>query len=775
MKTNKHKHKDKHNRLKLLLCVLGIGLIPPLALADVLEEIVVTAQKQEEPLQEVPVSVSALSGDQIDNLGFSDLTDITMQIPSLQLNSWSPQLTIFNLRGVSQNNFVDNLEAPIAVYHDEAYIASINALSGPIFDLERVEVLRGPQGTLFGRNATGGLIHYISRGATETELNGYAEFATGSFNRTSLQGAVGGSLTPTVRWRLAGRTETADGYIEPDTSIPPVDSRAIGGTDNLALRGTLEVDFSEAFKGVFLLKINEDSDVPTGGYVFENCEFDADELCPIDKSGRAIVLPGVVSGDPHKHQNDTRGHLTRDITNFTVKLTRAYASGIELKSITNFMNMSKSYLEDGDAFPAPIVVFGQEADFSQLSEEIQLSGGSDKFRWLAGMYYMDYQFDGKGLTVGAPNIGLSAQLYGAGIIANPVIGPNALADDANPFDGRSDRTTDLGVTNFSLFGQFRYTLTDTSFLSAGLRWSDDAKNIDWRAFFTSDQQEDPILYAATESSGLSEGDTVLNRFTDDEISYTDYALHLSYKQDVSDQTMFFASFDRGIKGGNWTLSSAVSPDRFQHDEEVLEAIELGVKSDVSDKVRLNATFYNYDYQGYQNFVAIPPGAELGSPNPQIGNSNVTASGLEVELFIKPADDWDVIIGAASSSSEVDSIDAGSAPILGASLPNNPAFSFNYLVRYGVGIRENEFFAQLSGAFYGDQYLEVTNGPGTEQDAYNLSNLSIGYKAGRYSAWLWVKNLFDETYKAYSLDLGALGATTYYGPPMTTGVTVNLKF
>ena len=129
MKTNKHKHNN--NRLKLLLCVLGIGLIPPLALADVLEEIVVTAQKQEEPLQEVPVSVSALSGDQIDNLGFSDLTDITMQIPSLQLNSWSPQLTIFNLRGVSQNNFVDNLEAPIAVYHDEAYIASINALSGP--------------------------------------------------------------------------------------------------------------------------------------------------------------------------------------------------------------------------------------------------------------------------------------------------------------------------------------------------------------------------------------------------------------------------------------------------------------------------------------------------------------------------------------------------------------------------------------------------------------------------------------------------------------------
>lgn len=123
--------------------------------ANVLEEVIVTAQKREQNLQDVGVSVSAFSGDQLKALGITNTTEITQQIPGLQLNAWSPQLTIFNLRGVSQSNFMDNLEAPIAVFVDDAYVGSMNAINGQLFDVERVEVLRGPQGTLFGRNATG--------------------------------------------------------------------------------------------------------------------------------------------------------------------------------------------------------------------------------------------------------------------------------------------------------------------------------------------------------------------------------------------------------------------------------------------------------------------------------------------------------------------------------------------------------------------------------------------------------------------------------------------
>ena len=158
----------------ILFAALAFGLVgaPSVSYSQIFEEIIVTAQKREESIQDVPIAISAMTGDQVDALGFTDFTEIVQQIPALQLNAWSPNLTIFNIRGVSQNNFQDHLEAPVAVYMDDAYMGTMNGISGQMFDMKRIEVLRGPQGTLFGRNATGGLVHYISQDASEEETNG---------------------------------------------------------------------------------------------------------------------------------------------------------------------------------------------------------------------------------------------------------------------------------------------------------------------------------------------------------------------------------------------------------------------------------------------------------------------------------------------------------------------------------------------------------------------------------------------------------------------------
>ena len=752
---------------KLATAIIAVSVAAPATHAAVIEEIVVTATKRQESIQEVPVSVSALSGEQISELGLSDLQDITQQIPAFQVSAWSPQLTIFNLRGVSQNNFVDNLEAPIAVYQDESYIASLNAVSGQLFDLERVEVLRGPQGTLFGRNATGGLVHYISRGADEDEANGYVEAKAGSFDRRSVEGAFGGALSDKVRGRLAFRWEEADGYIEPDESIPPVSDRAIGGADGFALRGSLQADFTDTLEGEFIVKYAKDDDVPTGGYVFENCAFDASSFCPVDINGRAVTLPGVVSGDVHTHQNDTEGFLNRDTINVTAKFTKSFGDTTELVSISNYYNVDKEYLEDGDAFPAPIVVFAQDADIDQFSQELRLAGSTEKFDWQVGGYYLDYQFDGDAFTGGAPNIGLSFDLFGAGIISAPTV------FDDNPFDGLAEREIDLSVQNYSIFGQIDYHLTDKTTLTGGLRWSDDRKEIDFVAFFTSEQQLTPIPYAATESNENFNAATILNQFTDDTIDYEDVAVRLSVQHQFSDEVLGFVSYNRGIKGGNWTVAAAVAPDSFEHDEEVLNAFEVGVKADLSPTVRVNATAYYYDYQDYQNFVAIPP--DSISPNPQVGNSDVTAFGAEFELFWVPTDNLDILLGVALNDSEVDVVDAGDSPILNAELPNAPGFSGNYLIRYALPLSTSQLIFQFDGAYYGDQFLEVTNGPGTEQGSYNVSNASITWQNDNWSVTAWGKNVFDETYRVYSLDLGALGATTFYAPPITGGATVRFQF
>ncbi|MFZ8964357.1 MAG: TonB-dependent receptor, partial [Steroidobacteraceae bacterium] len=489
--------------------------------------------------------------------------------------------------------------------------------------------------------------------------------------------------------------------------------------------------------------------------------------CPVDESGRAITLPGVVSGDVHLHQNDTRGFLDRDVMSLTARFDKQLENGREFTSITNYMDVDKTYLEDGDAFPAPIVVFGQAAKIKQFTQELRLSGSSEQLNWQVGAYYMDFQFDGQAFTAGAPVIGLSFDLQAAGIIDAPVVG------DGNPFDGRSDRITDLTVKNMSLFGQVDYNLSDSLTLTAGLRWSDDAKDVDWTAYFSSDQNPTPIVYAATANNALAGASTILNVFNDDAINYDDFAARLSLKKQFNDSTQGFIAWNRGIKGGNWTLASAVSPDRFTHKEEVLNSYEIGVKSDLSESVRLNATVYYYDYKNYQNFVAIPP--DSVSPNPQVGNSDVKAVGGEVELFLKPADRWDIGLGLTFENSEVDEVNAGSAPIRNAELPNAPNFSANYLLRYAQPVGDSELVFVFDGAYYDDQFLEVTNGPGTLQEAYNVSNVKLTWRSGNWAVSAWSKNVFDETYKAYSLDLGILGATTFYAPPRTSGVTLEVNF
>ncbi|MEM5550183.1 TonB-dependent receptor [Pseudoalteromonas neustonica] len=770
----------KRNKLSVTIAMaLATTAITPLYAAEeanspeeisknrsAVEVIQVTATKRSESIQTVPVSVSALSGGQLDALGISDTTEITQQIPGFQVNAFSPQLTIFNLRGISQNSFVDNLEAPIAVYQDESYISSMNAISGQMFDIERVEVLRGPQGTLFGRNATGGLVHYLSAGATEDYTNGYIELGLGSFNRQILEGAIGGELADNVRGRFAFRHETADGYIKADTSIASVDPRAIGGADGYGMRATIEVDFSDTLMGTFIIKHSKDNDVPTGGYAFENCPLNADGFCDVDIHGRAIVTGGVASGDVYKHQNDTRGFLNREVNSYTAKLVKSF-DDVELVSITNHMSMDKSYLEDSDAFPDPIVVFGQDAEISQFSQEFRLSHDTGALKWQLGAFYMDFELDGTTTTLGAPNIDLSFSLADAGLISKPVVG------DDNPFDGFSSRPFVESVENSSIFGQIDYNLTEQTTLTAGLRYSKDEKDINWTAFFTSDDQIAPILYGATaNNTDVNEAD-VLNYFTEDSISYSDYAGRLSLSHQFNKDVMGFVSWNRGIKGGNWTLSSGVSPDRFVHDPETLNSYEAGVKASITDSTRLNATVFYYDYDDYQTFVSVPPGQT--SPNPQVGNSDAKSAGAEFELVSSVTENLDVMFGISILNSKVEMVEAGGNPILDAEFPSAPAISGNYLARHFSEIGDAYLIVQFDGAFYGEQFLEVTNGPGTKQHGYNISNLGVTYETESWSFSLKSKNIFDVAYKAYTLDLGALGATSYYAPGRTFLATVKYSF
>ena len=264
-----------------------------LAEAQVLEEVIVTAQKREQNIQDVGISITAMSGTMMNDLGLDNMQEISQQIPGLQLQTFTPAFTIFNLRGISQNNFTDNLEAPVAVYVDDVYVASMNALGMQMYDMDRVEVLRGPQGTLFGRNATGGLVHYVTRKANEDETNGYLQASFADFGTTNLEGAIGGSFTDNVRGRIAGRWEESDGYVEGGIE-PFTNSQVVGrdahGADGYSFRGSLQIDASDNVSIDLGASLTKDDDVPTGMYTVTFAGFDPDTGLGVPLTGGTRFL-----------------------------------------------------------------------------------------------------------------------------------------------------------------------------------------------------------------------------------------------------------------------------------------------------------------------------------------------------------------------------------------------------------------------------------------------------------------------------------------------------
>ncbi len=812
----------QHFNLTRLSCALALAGMAAGTQASILEEITVTAQKREQNLQDVGISVTAYSGDQMKALNVGNTVEITEQIPALQMTSFSPNLVTFNIRGVSQNNFTDNNEAPVAVYIDDGYVASMNAISGQLFDIDRVEVLRGPQGTLFGRNATGGVIHYVTRGADDEEFNGYVEGTVADYDKYSVEFAVGGSWSDSARYRFAARTEQSDGYIESNTypqaltdvpvgALPPASGQDLGGSDGYALRGAFQFDLSDAATFELLVKYSEDSDVPTGGYIFlpygdanaansyippEFTAFVTDVIgapagatadiffcpdqincfAPVDTAGRTIFEGDAP--EPHEHYSDYPGFMDRDTTNVTARLDWELNDGMELVSITNYSATDKFYTEDGDGIPPPIIEFTTVADFTQFSQELRLSGETDSMRWTAGAYYLDLETDADVITVGAPVGGVAADLgfFDAG--GNNLAVNSRVAQDYL-----------LESTNWSLFGQVEFDLSDALTLIAGYRYSQDDKELDLRTTFEADALITDVATGANDGTPVSvETLNLANSVAaaggnQDEVDYGDYAARLQLDYRASDTTLIFASWNRGIKGGNFAPSANVTIDRVRHDEEVLNAFELGIKTEFMDgKARLNATAFYYDYEDYQAFT-------FSDGTPSVSNAQAENQGAEVELTFLPTENWDIILGLSLQDSEVDDVETPQSQgtpvgfrvdwpvdfLNGMELPNAPDISFNYLVRYNFDALGGNVAFQIDGAYYGDQYLEVTNGGAALQEAYNVSNASISYTIEGVSAKLWVKNLADEEYKQYALDLGILGGTAVYAPPRWWGATLRYDF
>ncbi len=323
--------KFQSKEIVYVLVLIAVSFLSQNLQAQVLDEVIVTAQKREQNLQDVGIAITAFSQEQIKSLGFSNTVDITTQTPNVQLYEWSPSYTVFNIRGVSQNDFADHLEPPIAVYVDDAYVSAPGALNGLLFDVKRVEVLRGPQGTLFGRNATGGLMHFISNKPTDTN-SGYLEASFGDRNLIELEGAISGPIIEDkVLARVAVKYQEQDGYLK--TNI-----RDVAAKDGIAVRGHLQFEVNDDVDLLLSGRWAKNDDLATGGY--------ARDVATPGPDGLGVFTS---RGDPFENTLNVRGYLDREIMGATGKLPEKLAKETPLPVIPAPLDVPEETIAKGSS------------------------------------------------------------------------------------------------------------------------------------------------------------------------------------------------------------------------------------------------------------------------------------------------------------------------------------------------------------------------------------------------------------------------------------------
>jgi len=696
-----------------------------------IETITVTAQKREQDVQDVGIAVTAFSGDVMEQFGWNSSAEIVAQIPNVDIVQPGGIITTVNIRGVTNNTFEDHLEGPVALYIDQAYVAPPAAGLFQLFDLERVEVLRGPQGTLFGRNATGGLAHFISRKPTE-DLEGYVDVEysrTDSIGANALRGeaAISGPLSDNIQGRLSAVASTDEGNY-----FNRFSGKKVNGGDQVAIRGQLAIqagdDVDILLKGHYG-KQDSNSGTP---YKHDTSIPDADSLGvylddSVDYYGTCAGCDaiGFRDDDPNVHSVAINDAGFRDVETSGVTATVDWdLGGIVLTSVTDYLHFTKSYFEDSDSTPFDGFSFLINSQVDQFSQELRLSQQTDTFSWVAGAYYLT--IDGEFSQF----VRLGDALFGPG---------GAINLDNN-------WTTD--TDSWSVFGQVEYPVADTLTIVAGLRYTSDKRKHD----FTSVLAEDPsLLFQFNEASV---GD--LAKIDDDFISWKG-ALEWRPNEDV----LLFASVSRGQKGGSFnapvdaafgTVTNAEMP--FSNEE--LTAYELGLKGQLADnRVRLNASVFYYDYKDYQTF-------DLQALTTIVTNNDAETYGAEAELIVVPTDQLSLGLGIGYLDATVNDFTLPSGRVTDVQSVKSPDWNLNGFIQYNIPVHNwGELSLQADANYVGARYFNISNAEVTHDGSYIVTNLRMAMALADAPVVISasVKNLTNEKYLDYTFDTTAFTGLT----------------
>jgi len=736
--------------------------------ARLMEEIVVNARGVEEGLQDAPIAVSAFTGDTLDYRGVDSLNQIERFVPSLTLQNnpsfgGASNSAAIYLRGVGQKEFLPTTEPGVGLYVDGVYVArSVGAILD-IIDIERLEVLRGPQGTLFGRNTIGGAISIATRKPEPGgEFGGSLSAAAGTDSLLHLRGTVHIPVSDSFAIRGSLASMTQDGYVERADGID------LGDDDTFTGRVSFAFQPSDSFSALITADMTRDRE---NGPALELIGIDFTDLSQLqgvvlappppmafihnvttaalgpgqpcaatDPAGNGVTSnPASANcydaryiGADGKDEGTAPAYSETDVFGLSATLDFNLSDTLAIKSITAYRELDSDFARDGDHSPHRISQFEDTLDQEQFTQELQLIGTHDRLDWILGAYYFSE-------------------------------------------DGNNVNTLDFTVSNFRSGGQFdntawaafaqaTYDVTDKLHLTLGGRYTDEDKS------FTPDQ----IIYnnyyagfsnlvppgnplAALDAPFLQAGSRILP-LLEKEISISEFTPMANLAFDLSDRTMIYLTYSEGFKSGGFTqrvfppvVAGFTAPPGTPdidliptYEPEFVEVIEAGIKLDLLDgRLRINGAVFQTDYEELQVqvFNSVAPVTR------NIGEASI--EGVELELSASPADGWFIEGSLSMLNAEYDNIDTANTLILKSNdferVPETMA---------SVGVSK-EFLLASSGSvmlradwsYRSETYNDAYNTPLLETDSYSLIDASVRWtnQQGDWSVILSGRNLSDEQY------------------------------
>lgn len=724
--------------------------VEPIASAQgvLTETITVTAQRREQNQQDVGIAITALSGNQLQDLGYSNAQDVAAFAPgvvAVQPNGEGSYS--FAIRGVANNDLSTNIESPVAVYVDEMYISQMAATGFLLFDIDSVEILRGPQGTLFGRNATGGLVHYLTKKPSDT-FEGYGQLEIAEYGVNKLQGAVNLPLADNLYARVSAANNSGEGYI--DNRLHP--EQKLNNSNDYA--GRLQVLWDATDDLSVLLNVRQ------GGQQIRTGFF---EHIPAINGG-GIPTPGLPNpilgdyldsdGDIYAGDYDFIGHNISELFGASATVKWNFG-GWQLTSLTDFQSTFRDYIEDTDATPVNYYNYYQTNDAEQFTQEFRLTGDIGPVQTVVGAYYLDLSS-----TDSTGGIAWGSYGYTGG----------------DPTAANGDRTPSATeVSSISLYGQAEYALTDTLTLIGGLRLMRDKKD------FVAARED--VHFDDTATSGLDYRTVVidtLSTFDPDEKEDELWSARLQVNWEPTDDILAYASWNRGIKSSGFSQPPfdpnsdlLVDPAYLSYDPETLYAYEVGVKWELFDGLaRLNTSVYYYDYEDYQAYTNFPGGLGSATVNAQAVNK-----GFEVEASASPLEGMDLVLGVGYGDIKVTDVIGFEGMTLTS--VSSPEWKANALARYEFPVGEGSLALQADASYQSEHYFSLDVTPATTEDGYVLANFSATWypPEGDWEVTAFVDNAFEEEYKVMTFDLSDwIGMIEdYYGKPRWAGVRLNYNF